>query len=266
MPVTLIWHSEADTKPMPVLLCLQGTASGADLSWGRIQSPADPIKIALGYTMTLAASARGYLAVCPEISALGERRERNIRPRSADPCIDAANHALLLGRTLLGERVTDIQAVVSWIQDGGTGFSIDLDRIGILGHSAGGSIALHAAALDPRLQFLVISSSLGFIGAENGRRRDPAGQTVIRGIVQWLEIDDIVRLCAPRPFLTVSGKMDHIWPFSGASKVVESAGDLYAALHSKDHIRAVSVDGSHAFHAQETWAAFDAFRRTHGVF
>ena len=93
---------------MPVLLCLQGTASGADLSWGRIQSPADPIKIALGYTMALAASDRGYLAVCPEISALGERRERNIRPRSADPCIDAANHALLLGRTLLGERVTDI--------------------------------------------------------------------------------------------------------------------------------------------------------------
>jgi len=130
----------------------------------------------------------------------------------------------------------------------------------------GGSIALHAAGLDPRLQFLVISSSLGFIGAENGRRRDPAGQTVIRGIVQWLEIDDIVRLCAPRPFLTVSGKTDHIWPFSGASKVVDSAGDLYAALHSKDHIRAVSVDGSHAFHAQETWAAFDAFRRTHGVF
>ena len=52
--------------PLPVMLCLQGTNSGAHLSWGETRMPPDPVKIASGLDFAHQAVARGYVAVCIE--------------------------------------------------------------------------------------------------------------------------------------------------------------------------------------------------------
>ena len=84
------------------------------------------------------AVARGYIAVCIEQLCFGERRELALTPRSADPCVDAFHHALLTGRTLLGERMSDVSAVIDWLTGDEHGFAVGdiyaIDALGVSGY------------------------------------------------------------------------------------------------------------------------------------
>ena len=204
----------------PVMICLQGTNTGAHLSWGEVRFPDDIDKKSRGYDLAIQAAKHGYLAVAIEQACFGERGERQIRPRSASPCIDATLHAMLLGRSLLGEHCSDVSAVIDWIVAERESLRADPQRIHIMGHSSGGTTAMHAAALDPRIAAVLACGCLGFIRDTFGRRRDDSGAAVIPGVLNWMESADVVGLIAPRPFVTVAGETDHIWPASGAAAVI----------------------------------------------
>jgi dienelactone hydrolase len=240
----------------PVMLCLQGTNGGAHLSWGEVRLPADADMA--GYDFALQASARGYLAVAIEQSCFGERAERAIVPRSEAPCVDATMHALLLGRSLLGERCADVSAVVDWLFAEAPALAIDPARIYAMGHSAGGSVAMFAAALDPRIAGALACGCVGFVRDTIARRRDNQGQNVIPGILNWLEIADVVGLVAPRPFVTVAGETDPIWPAAGALRVCDEARAIYAKLGATKRLRCVTEPGGHMFRPQSSWEAWDS--------
>lgn len=243
-------------RPAPVMLCLQGTNTGAHLSWGEVRFPADAEM--RGYDFAIQAAARGYLAVAIEQSCFGERAERAIVARSEAPCVDATMHALLLGRSLLGERCSDVAAVIDWIAAERTALGADPARIHVMGHSAGGSAALFAAALDERVGAALACGCLGFIRATIGRRRDNQGQNVIPGILNWMEMADVVGLVAPRPFATVAGESDPIWPAAGAAAVAAEARAIYAGLGAAERLRCVSAPGGHMFRPALSWEAFAA--------
>jgi dienelactone hydrolase len=124
-----------------------------------------------------------------------------------------------------------------------------------LGHSSGGSTALLAAALDPRLDGVVASGCVGYIRDTLMKRADGGGQNVIPGILHWLEMDDVVALCAPRPTLLISGATDHIWPAEGMKAVADSAAAVFAAVGAEDRLACVSTRGGHRFYPDETWRA-----------
>jgi len=252
VPVHVITCPRFDA-PQRVMICLHGTNSGAHMAWGEVRLPADHERLARGADFALQAAAQGWLAVVIEQSCFGERREKQLAKCSADPCIDAANHALLLGRTLIGERASDISAVFNWLHAESELKAPRGSPTVVLGHSSGGSAALLAAALDPRLNGVVASGCVGYWSDTIMRRADGSGQNIIPGILHWLEMDDVVGLCAPRPTLLISGTNDHIWPASGMVAVADSTTDIFAAAGAKDRIRAISVDGGHRFYPDETW-------------
>jgi hypothetical protein len=41
--------------------------------------------------------------------------------------------------------------------------------------------------------------AVGYLRDTLMTRADPSGQNIIPGILQWLEMDDLVGLCAPHP-------------------------------------------------------------------
>ena len=256
LPIHIIAPSSKTPGLLPVMICLQGTNSGAHLSWGDVRLPADAE--AKGYDFALQATARGYIAVALEQSCFGERAERIIAPRSEAPCVDATMHALLLGRSLLGERAADVSAVVDWLIAESASLGADPARIHVMGHSAGGSVALFAAALDERIGAALACGCIGPIRDTIGRRRDNQGQNVIPGILQWLELADVIGLVAPRPFATVAGESDPIWPAAGARKAVEEARAVYAALGASSRLRVESAPGAHFFRPEESWKALAA--------
>jgi len=256
LPIHVIAPTSKPSGLLPVMICLQGTNSGAHLSWGEVRVPADAD--AKGYDFALQAAARGYIAVALEQSCFGERAERIISPRSEAPCVDATMHALLLGRSLLGERAADVSAVIDWLIAERAALGADPARIHVMGHSAGGSVALFAAALDDRIGAALACGCIGPIRDTIGRRRDNQGQNVIPGILNWLELADVIGLVAPRPFATVAGESDPIWPAAGARKAVEEARAVYAALGAAGRLRAESAPGAHFFRPEESWKALAA--------
>lgn len=246
---------------LPVMICLQGTNSGSHLSWGEARMPPDSTKVARGGDYARQAAAQGYVAVCLEQSCFGERTERHLMPRSASSTIDTANHAFLLGRSLLGERAADVSSVVDWLASDGAArdldMAVDATRLFVMGSSAGGSVALHAAALDTRIAGVLASGCIGFVRDTIARRRDDSAQNVVPGLLNWLEMDDIVALVAPRPLLAISGTRDHIFPYRGVAAVIESARPVYRAMGACDRLVAVSADGPHRFYPAIAWPAFE---------
>jgi len=233
--------------------------------------PADHLRLGLGADLALRAANRGYVVVCVEQACFGERMERTLKPRSAAGSVDAFNHALLLGQPLLGEQVSDISMVIDWLETGSAPLPVDVDtqRMSIFGHSAGGTTAVYAGAVDPRIQSTIASGCVGYIRETIARRRNDEGQSIIPGILQWLEYDDIVSLHAPRRFIAISGRNDHIWPFDGAQRVVHGAGEVYRAFEAREAVEAVAGAGGHRYYPEETSRAFDLCLRssenTHGM-
>jgi pimeloyl-ACP methyl ester carboxylesterase len=256
VPVFLL-RREPLERPAPVLLYLSGSTSGVHVGWGEARIPADYLLLGIGADMARQAAERGYLVVCVEQACFGERLERSLSPRSTDRCVDAANHALLLGRCLLGEQVADMVAVVDWLLGGESGFDPDPERLHLFGHSSGGTVALYTAAVDTRIRAAFCSGCLGPIRKGLGRRRNPGGAAVVPGILNWMDTGDVVGLCAPRPFIGISGERDHIYPFQGVREVIEEAGGVYEALGCGDRIMAAAGPRGHQYYPEETWAAVD---------
>lgn len=255
VPVHLVTSSEPAAEPRPAMLCLQGTNGGAHLSWGEARIPSDLEPGRGEYAIALQAARRGFLAVAIEASCFGERAERAIRPRSAAPCVDASMHAFLLGRSLMGERCSDVSGVVDWLVARAPDLRIDPARIAIMGHSAGGSVALHAAALDTRISAVLACGCIGFLRDTIARRRDDQGQNVIPGILNWLELSDVVALVAPRPLASVAGESDPIWPADGARAVFDAAAAAYAGLGAQGRLVLRVEPGGHRFRPATSWEA-----------
>ena len=238
----------------PVMICLQGTNSGAHLSWGEARLPGD--HALAGYDFAIQAASRGYLAVAIEQNCFGERAERKIDPRSAAPCVDATMHSILLGRSLIGERGSDVSAVIDWLEVEHESLGIDVKNIHAMGHSSGGSVALFAAAMDTRIGAVLACGCIGYIRDTIGRRRDDQGQNVIPGILNWLEMADLVGLVAPRTFVTVAGETDHIWPAAGCAAVTDEAKVVFARCNAASRLLCVAEPGGHKFRPDASWRAF----------
>jgi hypothetical protein len=115
-----------------------------------------------------------HFALNNPVSANGESGEL-VRWTERSPCIDAANHALLLGRCLLCEQALDVSSVVDWLLDEACEFSVVGKRIHVMGKSSGGTTALYAAALDIRLAAAMPNSCIGFLRDTILSRGDNSG-------------------------------------------------------------------------------------------
>ena len=125
-----------------------------------------------------------------------------------------------------------------------------------MGSSAGGTTALFAGALDDRIAGTLAAACIDFMRDTLLARRDPEGQNVVPGILRWMALDAVVALSAPRPFLTVSGDRDHIWPFDGAEAVIDAARPVYQSLEASDRLAAERASGDHRFYPDIAWPAF----------
>lgn len=256
IPVTLVWDSDREPDIRPVMICLQGHTSGAHLSWGQALLPIDLQRLENGGDYAVQAVRHGHVALCIEQIAFGERREQGLSHRWEHPCIDASNRALLLGRTLLGDRVGDVIAVIDWLETKPAGLpAFDAGRIRTMGNSAGGEVALFSAALDTRIEGAIASGCVGDWRKTSGRRQT-CPDTVIPGILNSMEYSDVLALCAPRPLLVVSGVADHIYPFTVASECAEDARPAYVALNASRSLRAVEGPAGHRFYPDIAWPAF----------
>ena len=258
IPINLI-YKKPFKKKINVFLFLAGSTSGVHIGWGEAKMPIDHHRIYIGADMAKQAAEKGYLAVTFEQAGYGERLERMLPKQTNNRTIDFANHLLLLGESLMGNAATEISSVIDWLCSKNNQYEINKNNIFLYGHSSGGTIAQFAAALDKRIKGTLASGSVGPIRQTIGARGCGSGDGIVPGFLKWFDTKDIISLISPRLFIALSGDKDHIFPYSGAKKVVDDAKVIYKKLNASNKILSVKVKGKHQYYNKESWKVIDKY-------
>jgi dienelactone hydrolase len=194
-----------------------------------------------------ALARRGFLVLAPDARHFEDRRTgvTGIEPHPSDflQHYNGLAHALVQGDTLARRVLDDCLRAVTILCDHPAAVR---GTVGVLGHSFGGNTALFLAALDPRVRWCAASGAACTYRHKLAHGIGLEMSLIVPGITGLVDIDDVVRLIAPRPALLVSAEQD---PYSAdADRIAERAGRGWPALR---HLR---YPGGHALDAER----FDA--------
>lgn len=238
-------------NPVPVVICLQGHSKGMHISLGRPKFPGDAESINGGDRDFARQIVReGYAAFVLEQRAFGECGGTPDGPA----CHQPAMAALLLGRTLLGERVWDVMRSVDLIRDHFT--ELDAERIAVMGNSGGGTTTIYAAAMDTRIAAAMPSCAFCGFEASIGALHHCVCNYV-PGIMNYFDMGDLAGLIAPRPLVIVNGAQDTIFPLESAKEQFGIAETYYVSADAAGKISHVIGAEGHRFYAAQGWKNFN---------
>ncbi len=192
-----------------------------------------------------ALAQRGIAVLAPD-SICFEDRRTNASGTEAHEDDTAQHYNEMCYRLLRGESL--IQKVV---QDSAQGISllrthpqIDNERIGMMGHSYGGSTTLYHAPLDERIHFACSSGAACSYAQRIAQQWGIEMSAVIPGFIQRFDLADLVACMAPRPFLIVSATNDN--HSLDAERIVQIAAEKCVAEGIQSQITHLRYDGDHA--------------------
>ena len=243
--------------PYDFWVCLQGHSTGAHVSIGRaFQNESEEFQIEGDRDFGIECMRRGYAAICLEQRSFGERAEA-VQAFTKEGCHDASMQALLLGRTLVGERVTDVDRAIDYLEARG---DARMDRIGVLGNSGGGTTSIYSAALLPRVAAAMPSCSLCTFRSTLLRIHH-CSCNYVPGILGVAEAGDILGLFAPKPVVVVCGEKDDIFPIAGTKEAYSKLEEIYRACGAADRCRLAIGKEGHRFYAALGWAEMESLRK-----
>ena len=190
--------------------------------------------------IALAVNTRGF-----EANAIPDLNERH----DGRDCHSELIHALLAGRTAIGERVWDLERVIDWairLPE------VDAERVLMMGNSGGGMATSYAAACDTRVTVAVPSCSFATFVGENGVAHHCDCNTV-PGIYRFGEFSDVAGLTAPRHLLIVNGREDTLFPAGEVERAVGGVRRIYDAAGVPERFEHRWGPEGHRFYADLMW-------------
>ncbi|MEW5800503.1 MAG: dienelactone hydrolase family protein [bacterium] len=230
--------SSASSK-LPAALCIHGHHSTKENVAGVTSSPYN-----INYGLTLV--QEGYIALVPDI-----RYSQDIW-RLEDPM---GLNFLLYGKSLTGERLRDLVRCITFLENYDR---VDHDRIGVVGWSMGGGLALYLSAIDERVKLAYVSC---YFGTYEGTIM-PVRQSTdnyIPGIKNFGELPDVAALIAPRPLLIEHGYPDREFPVENAKTAFEQLKSAYAREGAAEKVKLVIREGGHKFYGDQLIPWFNQF-------
>ncbi len=236
--------------PYTFFICLQGHSTGMHNSIA-VQRDDNtlPHQVAGDRDFGLGCMQRGIAALCIEQRSFGERREQKQKRVAAHGCQDATMQALMLGRTLIGERMYDVDRAIDYLSWRG---DARMDQVGVMGNSGGGTLSLFSAALLPRVA-MAMPSSYFCTFKDSIMSIGHCVDNYIPGLLKVAEMSDIMGLFAPKPVVLVHGKDDPIFPIAATRRAFRELQRIYAAAGAKDRCHLVVGNEGHRFYADQAW-------------
>jgi len=235
----------------PVVICLQGHSTGMHISLGIPVYEGDENMISCGdRDFALQTVRQGYAALVLEQRAFGERKSDRIN--GATTCQMPAMAALMLGRTLMGERVWDISRAIDALYEFP---KADISHIACMGNSGGGTATFYAACLEPRINLAMPSCSVCTYKSSICAMRH-CTCNYIPSAAKFFDMGDLACLIAPRPLIIVAGEQDNIFPKSGVLEAFETIKYIYEKEGSPQNCRLVMGPEGHRFYADLSWPVF----------
>jgi dienelactone hydrolase len=164
---------------------------------------------------------RGYVTFAPDAIAFEERNWSKISGHAE--YLEMASR-LVQGRTLLAKILHDAMCGLDYLQ---TLPDVDTGRMGFIGHSYGGRMAIWLPAVDKRIKASV--SNCGCINYKDSLTKDAGIQPefCVPGIMEHGDIEDVVRLVEPSALL-ISATEDDVWS-RGARNIYNYAQPSFTA-------------------------------------
>ncbi|MEI6032792.1 MAG: hypothetical protein WCS65_00760 [Verrucomicrobiae bacterium] len=245
--------------PRPFMICLQGHRGRIHHSIAvSADEMSEGVEVHDGLDFGIGCMKRGIAALCIEQRSFGERRELAMGRPSGDCCQDAAMHALLLGRTLMGERVHDVDRAIDYLIWRG---DADPRRIGVTGNSTGGMVALFAAALLPRIRFAMPSSCFSSF-RDSILAMGHCSCNYVPGLLRVADLADIAGLIAPKPLVIVHGREDHLFPIRSTRRAFRDVKATYEAAGAAGKCALVIGPAGHRYYPDLAWPVFFRLTKT----
>ncbi|MGH9659781.1 MAG: alpha/beta hydrolase family protein, partial [Bryobacteraceae bacterium] len=233
--------------PHATVVCVPGHGRGVDDIVGIDAEGRDRTdKDGYQHDFALQTVEQGLAAVAIEVMSFGCRRDpiTRKRPLTQSACQPTAGAAMLLGQTMIGWRVRDIQRTLDWIE---TRAELDARRAGCMGISGGGMCTLFAAAVEPRIRAAMVSGYLNTF-RDSVHSLSHCIDNYVPGILEWAEMYDIAGLVAPRPMLCESGEKDNIFPIAAFRSSFERVKAIYEVFGAADQLDSEIFPAAHSFH------------------
>jgi dienelactone hydrolase len=173
-----------DKQPACVLLHLDGKAA------------------ALKHPLAAALLAKGWAVSAPDLRSTGETKPEKDAIRDA-PDHNSAEHALWVGRPLLGQWVFDVQCLLDWlaIQPG-----LDARRFAVVGIGQAGLVAVCAAGLlDDRVSAAATVEAPASYVTEQAYPAGTRMGLLAPGLFRVGDVPHLAALSAPRRLMIVGG-------------------------------------------------------------
>ena len=239
--------------PWPLVVCLQGHNAGMRLSLGEWHTPKEWVLVKRGHRDL---GVQGVARQCAVLAI--EQRCFGMRPDARPPKLRQNRHtcqhltmtALLLGRTMIGERVWDLMRSLDAVAQ--LGERLDMGRIACVGHSAGGTTAWYGACLDDRISVVVPSCSLCRYNDSIGTR-DHCMDNYLPGALQHFDMGDLAALVYPRTIISVVGNRDRIFPLQGTRAAFETVRTVYERCGGAGECSLQIGSGGHQVYPHLIW-------------
>jgi dienelactone hydrolase len=185
------------------------------------------------------------------------------------------------------DTVWDLWRLVDYLE---TRDDVDAKNIGMIGFSMGGIQTYLAAAADERVKVIVPAIAVqsfrwslendqwkgraGTIKQANEQAAKDLGESavnqkvcralwnkVVPGILDDYDCPSMLRLCAGRPLLILSGTKDGNCPYGGAKIAIASAERAYKDANASDRLSVLVEEVGHTVTAKQRTAALDWFEK-----
>jgi len=241
----------APAEKRPAILCWHGhSAHGKDLVMGNAGS--DEVKQNIqrrNYDYGHQLALKGFVTYAIDWIGFGERNDAT-KPhflstaKGRDWCNLYYLHATMLGMTSLSINLAHGRAATDFIA---TLPEIDAKRLGVMGLSGGGTMALWCGLTDDRYKAVEIICYSDLWARFGIRDINYCGMQVAPGLYDLVDLPDLQGLLAPTPLLVDIGSYDKCFHVDNALACYRQVENIYTAADAQNQLSLDLFPGDHAW-------------------
>lgn len=257
IPCHLCIPASAEGKRLPLMITLQGHSTGMHMGLSRPKFPGDQQSLNMNWDRDYSkiALGEGLAVLTLEQRGMGENGGHALTGNTR--CTEVAKRAMLLGRTLIGERVWDVSRCIDALEANFADL-VDLDKLLLMGNSGGGTATTYTAIFEDRIKIAVPSCAV-CDWEDSIAIMAHCACNHIPYIAKYFDMGDLVAMTAPTREVVVSGNVDNGFLLDGAVNAVAIGRRGYDALGVGENLVHVVAEGDHRFYAEESYPYIHKF-------
>lgn len=250
----LVPDNLVEGEKRPAIIALHGhTKFGRDTIAG-LDNPHTRSEPALA--TGLDAVRAGYVALVPAWWGFPGRDAHAERiPKGSEPCNVIQVAASMYGLNVLALHLQDAEAAVDFLSQRP---EVDASRIGCMGNSLGGRMAMWLAAMDQRIAATVASGCMNTFRERSLKLRSCAVQCPV-GMLRYGDVQEVFSTIAPRPLQLMTGSADKLMMAADVTMIHQTVRHAYHALDAQNNLDFAVHPGGHCL----VWELASPFLEKH---